>query len=329
MLMSRDCSKASLLALLVVLMAAPLSVRGADLPVGPGAAGDWALSYWDPIPEGQAPPKSKPAQSVSLPAADLERADAILTEIREHKEGLGLWWTGQNGWLIKAQGLLFATDLVLADQGRLENPPPVSAEQIAPLLDVAIVTHGHSDHFHGPTCRILLEKSHCVFVLPASCLEQARQLGIPAERIIVARPRESFEVRGIKVDALRAIHGNKLGAVYYEANLEDCGYVLHLDGKTVMQPGDSVLLEDHLFVKHVNVLLFSPTEHNWSIDDSVTAIQNLEPDVILPQHRDTYPVSEQTGFWARGYPFEVKARLPNELRKHYRVVEMGEKIVVE
>jgi len=272
--------------------------------------------------------KPSDAISVILPA-DSKRAESIMAEIREHKEGLALWWTGHNGWLMKAQGVLIGTDLVLADQERRENPPPVSVDQIARLLDVSFVTHGHGDHFNGPTSRILLEKSKCLFVLPASCLDEAKEFGIPAERIVVARPRESFEVRGIKVDALRAIHGNRLGAVYYEANLEDCGYVFHLSGKTVMQPGDSVLLEDHLFVKHVNVLVFSPTEHNWSIDDSVTAIQTLEPDVILPQHRDTYPVTEENRFWTNGYPFEVKSRLSKELQGRYRVVEMGERIQVQ
>ena len=256
-------------------------------------------------------------------------AESIIAEIRGQTEGLALWWTGHNGWLMKAQGLLISTDLVLADPDRRENPPPVSVDQIAPLLDVSFVTHAHGDHFNGPTSRILLEKSKCLFVMPASCLDEAKTFGIPTERIIVVRPRESFEVRGIKVDALRAIHGNKLGAVYFEANLDDCGYVFHLDGKTVMQPGDSVLLEDHLFVKHVNVLLFSPTEHNWLIDDSVTAIQTLEPDLILPQHRDTYPVTEENRFWTKGYAFEVKSRLPKELQTRYRVVEMGERVQVQ
>ncbi len=267
--------------------------------------------------------------SDSVPAADAQRADEILCQIRDHKDGVALWWTGQNGWLIKGQDVLIGTDLVLADHERLGNPPPVSAEQIAPLLDVSIVTHGHSDHFHGPTSRILLEKSQCVFVIPANCLGEATRLGIPANRVIVARPRQSLDVRGIRIDVLRAIHGDKQGTVYYEANLDDCGYLLHLEGKTVMQPGDSVLLEDHLRVKHVDVLLFSPTEHNWLIDDSVTAIQTLEPDLILPQHRDTYPVDERSGFWAKGYPFEVKSRLSNELRKRYRVVQMGEMVLVQ
>jgi L-ascorbate metabolism protein UlaG (beta-lactamase superfamily) len=168
-----------------------------------------------------------------------------------------------------------------------------------------------------------------MFVLPVSCLDRAKRFGVPRDRIVTARPRNSLDVRGVHVDALRAIHGNRKGAVYYDANLDDCGYVLHLAGKTVLQPGDSVLLEDHLFLKHVNVLLFSPTEHNWLIEDSMTAILRLEPDVILPQHRDTYPLSEQNRFWAQGFPHEVRLLLPAALQKRYRVLEMGEMLVVK
>jgi len=256
-------------------------------------------------------------------------ARQIVMEIERHDAGLGIWWTGHNGWLLKADGVLVGTDLVLADPARRENPPPVDLAQVAKLLDVSFVTHGHGDHFNGPTTRYLVSESDCMFVLPVSCLDKAKRLGVPSDRIVTARPRESLDVRGVHVDALRAIHGNKKGAVYYEANLDDCGYVLHLAGKTVLQPGDSVLLEDHLFLKHVDVLLFSPTEHNWLIEDSVTAIQTLEPDVILPQHRDTYPLSERNRFWAQGFPHEVRLRLPTVLRKRYRVLKMGEMLVVE
>jgi len=261
-------------------------------------------------------------------AEALQAEEPVLAQIRDHKQGVALWWTGHNGWLIKAQSALIGTDLVLADPERMSNPPPVSADEIAPLLDVAIVTHGHGDHFNGPTSRILVGKSRCVFLVPASCLDEAKKFGIPAERTFIARPGESVEVRGIKIDVLRALHGHTQGMVYHEANLEDCGYLLHLDGKTVLQPGDSVLLEDHLLLGNVDVLIFSPTEHNWWIDGSVTAIRSLRPDLILPQHRDTYPVNEQNRYWTNGYSFEVKARLPKELQERYRVVKMGERVLV-
>ena len=255
-------------------------------------------------------------------------SNKVLEEIQGHHHGLAIWWTGHNGWLVRSGGLLVGTDLVLDDRGR-EHKSPVSATDIADDLDISFVTHAHGDHFNGPTSRVLAEKSDCLFVLPRSCLERAKSLGIPPERIVVATPRETLTVKGIRVDALRAIHGNRLGAVYFEANLDDCGYVIHLGGKTFMQPGDSVLLEDHLFREEIDVLFVSPTEHNMQIEKSVTLIQALEPELILPQHRDTYPVTDQNRFWTNAYPHEVKQRLSQALQERYRIVEMGERIDVE
>ena len=182
------------------------------------------------------------------------------------------------------------------------------------MLDVAFITHKHGDHFNRKTARVLAEKGRCVFVMPANCVEEARRLGIPEGRITVATPRKPFELKGVKVSPLRAIHGNPKSAVYFDANLEDCGYLIELGGKTFLQPGDSVLLEDHLFLKHVDVLFFSPTEHNMHVDPSVILINELEPEYILPQHRDTYRVTPENRYWTSGYPHEVKLRLSKPLQ---------------
>jgi len=93
--------------------------------------------------------------------------------------------------------------------------------------------------------------------------------------------------------------------------------------------GDTVLLEDHLYLKHVDLLFFSPTEHNTHIDPSMILINELEPDYIFPQHRDTYKVTPQNRYWTSGYPYEVKFRLSKTLQKNYHILEMGEKMVIK
>ena len=72
---------------------------------------------------------------------------------------------------------------------------------------------------------------------------------MPKDRINIGKPREPFEIMGIHVEPQRAIHGNANFAIYYEANLQDCGYVINIDGTRFLQPGDSYLLEDHLFLE--------------------------------------------------------------------------------
>jgi L-ascorbate metabolism protein UlaG (beta-lactamase superfamily) len=96
----------------------------------------------------------------------------MIDQIREHKTGLAVWWIGQDSWIIKSGDLVISTDLFLQDEGRI-SPSPVNPHELAPILDIAFVTHGHGDHFEPYTNKILAAESKCKFVLPESCLDEA------------------------------------------------------------------------------------------------------------------------------------------------------------
>ena len=255
-----------------------------------------------------------------------QQSKRMIDDIKGHDGGMALWWAGHNSWIIRSGDLVVATDLYLDNSMRL-SPSPITPEEIAPELDISFITHAHGDHFDEYTSRVLLEKSSCIFVMPESCLPVARKLKIPDERIAVAKPRVSFEVKGVKVEAIRAIHGKANFAIYYDANLQDCGYVFTLGGKRFLQPGDSYLLEDHLFLKNIDILFFSPTEHNMYIDRSVILINTLDPAYIFPQHYGTisFGKDNQYRFWAKGYPEEVKLRLSRPLQEKFHIMEIGGK----
>jgi L-ascorbate 6-phosphate lactonase len=251
----------------------------------------------------------------------------MIDQIRSQKNGTSVWWAGQDSWIIKSENLVIATDLFLENTGRIA-PAPVTPEELATVLDISFVTHSHGDHFEEFASKILLEKSSCIFVMPESCLAEAHRMKIPDSRIVVARPREAFEIKGINVEPVRAIHGNSNFAIYYDANFQDCGYLLTINGKVFLQPGDTYLLEDHLFVKNVNVLFVSPTEHNMYIDPSVILINTLDPDYIFPQHHSTVAVNEENRFWAKGYPDEVRIRLSHALKEKYHILKPGDKMEI-
>lgn len=251
----------------------------------------------------------------------------MLDQILSQKSGTSVWWAGQDSWIIKSESLVVATDLFLENAGRIA-PAPVTPEEIAGVLDISFITHSHGDHFEEFTSKILLERSSCIFIMPESCLAEAHRMKIPDSRIVVARPRESFEVKGIRVEPLRAIHGNSNFAIYYDANLQDCGYLLTINGKVFLQPGDTYLLEDHLFVKKVDVLFVSPTEHNMYIDPSLILINALDPDYIFPQHHSTVAVNNENRFWAKGYPDEVRIRLSMALKERYHILKPGDKMEI-
>ncbi|MCB0297609.1 MAG: hypothetical protein KDG51_20720, partial [Calditrichaeota bacterium] len=64
------------------------------------------------------------------------------------------------------------------------------------------------------------------------------------------------------------------------------------------------------------------------IQQSVILINELEPDYILPQHRDTMTETEQNRYWTHGYSREVRLMLSKTLKERYHILGMGKKIEI-
>ncbi len=260
-------------------------------------------------------------------------ATVILGQIRAHHRGLAVWWMGNAGWLIKSDNLLIGTDLDLEVSDKLE-PPPLTAQDLAKELDLEFVTHHHGDHCNIPTIKALAQGNRCTFVLPRTCLTEVAALAIPEDRIIVPEPLHPFDTKGIRVEPVHAIHGNQDFTVltreeaFVDGILHNCGYVFNLNGKRLFEPGDSILTEEHLGLKNIDVLFISPTIHNMFTDRSMILINRLEPAFIFPQHFGTYQVADDNSFWTRGYPDELKLLLSQELQKRYHKLKLGEMFTI-
>lgn len=245
------------------------------------------------------------------------------------EDQIGLCWLGNLSWLIRAEGKLIAIDLDLDRPNRLQ-PSPIPTTDIAQALDVHFITHEHGDHFSDATSRILSEQSDCTFVVPANCVEKAKKIGIPKNRTVVARPHHPFTIKDIHVEPQRALHGHTNFTVYRRANMEDCGYVFTLHNRKVFQPGDTVLLQEHLEdFEDVSVLFVSPTLHNMHLTASKTFIETIQPDFIFPQHFDTYEPTEQNSYWTVGYPDELHASLSPDFQNKFFKLEQGHVFTID
>ena len=260
-------------------------------------------------------------------------SEVILKEIQGHHQGMAVWWMGNSGWLIRSGDLLIGSDLDLEADSKSYpkiHPPPLTPQQLAGELDVEFVTHQHGDHCNVATIKGLAQGSRTTFVLPQSCLKQVTSLNIPKERIVVPEPLQPFDVKGVHVEPIHAIHGNQDFTVltrerdFVDNIAHNCGYVFNIGGKRILEPGDSVLTEEHLNLKNIDVLFVSPTIHNMYTDRSMILINRLQPSYIFPQHFGTYQVREDISFWTRGYPDELRMYLSQDLQKRYHQLKIGE-----
>ena len=264
-----------------------------------------------------------------LCACQCVAASSVAEQIQQHHKGLAVWWVGNAGWLIKADDLLIGIDLDLSTSEKIA-PPVITAEELAGQLDVAFATHHHGDHCNVPTLRALAAGGRTSFILPRPCLKEVAQLGIPKDRIVIPEPGHPFEIKGFKVEPIHAIHGNQEFTVltrepdFVDSIRFNCGYVLTLLGKRFFHPGDSVLTEEHLGLKNIDVLFVSPTVHNMYLDRSMILINTLQPAYIFPQHFGTYVQTDENAFWTRGYPDELKLRLSRDLQERYHKLAPGE-----
>ena len=222
-----------------------------------------------------------------------------------------LLWQGNNGFILWDGKTMIATDLDLTLGERI-LPPAVEMDELAEKLDVLLITHGHEDHFSTATVRKLLENGRCRFLIPESCREKAMGIEGLAQRAVFCRPGDRTEISGVQVDCIRALHGHIGGSIYSGASMLDCGYRFNFGGLAFYQPGDTVLLEEHLEMRGVDVLFVSPTEHNMWVGNSLRLFRLLQPKKVIFQHHSTYHEAEDNLFWTHGYVQEVLEMLAPE-----------------
>ena len=231
-------------------------------------------------------------------------------------------WQGNDGFLLYDGQHLIATDLDFTLGERI-LPPTVSMQELAHRLDLLFITHGHEDHFSTGTVKQLLEGDRCGFVIPESCREKTENIPGLKERAYFCKPGDEMTLNTIPVRCIRALHGHIGGSIYSGASLTDCGYRFTFGGLSFYQPGDTVLLEEHLDMQGVDVLFLSPTEHNLGVQNALKLMRLLSPKYVILQHHTTYHEHPDNLFWAHGFVEEVLAAMSDEERNKCIVPDMN------
>jgi L-ascorbate 6-phosphate lactonase len=238
--------------------------------------------------------------------------------------GMELWFLGQSGFRLRdPEGgpVIFVDPFLSPHEGRTWQAP-VGPEALA-QADFVLCTHEHTDHFDQPALKAANAQPGAAFnlVVPEPITGMARELGIPAERVIGVQPGHTFEWPGLCVTPVPARHGINVSDAYNfgeklsAGQIRYLGYVIELGGVRAYHAGDTVVyegqaalirpLKPHLALLPINSRgFYRETERNivGNMDPREAAHLTVDigAQVLAPMHWDIFAFN-------RGFPRDVVA----------------------
>lgn len=254
---------------------------------------------------------------------------------------LELWWLGQSGFRLRdgAGGgpTLFCDPFLWPNDSR-SWPSPIDATTLARQADVVLVSHEHIDHFDRPTLSAAAAApgSHFTLVVPRPLVDEARELGIPGQRIVGAQPDEPIDVKGLTIHPLPARHGVDVSDAYNFGEalsgglVRFLGYVVEVGGVRVYHAGDCVPYPnqtDRLRALGAQVVclpingrdFFREHEHNivgnMDFREAAGIASDAGAEVLVPMHWELFALN-------RGFPGDLVG-FAAERFPHLTVLVMG------
>lgn len=186
-----------------------------------------------------------------------------------------IFYLGHSGFEITLDELTIYIDPYLED-----SPDRVVKAAITPSgikkADLLFITHEHFDHFERNTVLDVVERMQATVVAPSIVL---RELDIPLSSKVDVRVGDSFSLKGIDVEVIKAIHPQSKDPV---------GFILRKGGKSIYHAGDTYEFMEMVDLKVDYAIL--PIGGTYTMDpiDAHKAAKEIRCRYIIPMHYNTW-----------------------------------------
>lgn len=204
---------------------------------------------------------------------------------------LSITWLGHSAWLIKS-----SQHRILIDPFLTDNPmAKVKPDEVA--ADTVLISHGHFDHVQDAAA--IANRCHATLVANyeiATWFSEKHKVAKTIGMNIGGAANLEFG----RVFMTPALHSSQLPDGAYGGN--PGGFLCEIDGRRIFYTGDTGLFSDlALWSKPTIDFLIVPIGDLFTmgVEESIRAIEMIQPKYVLPTHYNTWPPIEQDAVrWA-------------------------------
>jgi L-ascorbate 6-phosphate lactonase len=180
------------------------------------------------------------------------------------REGVGMRWLGQSGFILEGGGLRLLVDPWLSPH-ELRTGAPDRLESLPPGITWLLASHEHADHLDLPALPGLLERyPETTVVVPTPLVERVRDT-VPGAAVKGIQPGEAVAAGSTTIHGVTAWHGVTVAdgytdgrALRSDSQTPFVGYVIDFPEATVYHGGDTILgagMVEELLALHVDFAL--------------------------------------------------------------------------
>jgi L-ascorbate metabolism protein UlaG (beta-lactamase superfamily) len=248
-----------------------------------------------------------------------------------------VYWLSASGVLVNSHGCTIMIDPLLSlmsddpatgETGELlMTAPPILATQVT-QLDAVLYTHTDNDHL-GPLTASHLMQTGAQFHGTPMVIRELHRIGLSQPRGVAHTSGETFHIGELEITVTPAFHPHQLFNTHFESYFtpEDCcGYKIRTPDGVIWIPGDSLLMNEHLQMKDVDLLFidFSDNASHFGLDFAIGLANVLEHAEMIMYHWATFYGPDHD--WCNADPSKALPRLRHPERLH--ILAPGEKYIL-
>lgn len=229
------------------------------------------------------------------------------TKLLNHQ--IGLFYIGQEGYIIKYQEHCYMIDAYLSDyvdrnccsedvKWVRNYDAPISAEELD-FVDYVFCTHAHFDHADPDTLSILAKvNKKAKYIMPAPVANVLKEYGITEENIIRARDGKQMMLGAATVTPVPSAHEQ----LNQDENGDFCemGYCFQFGDCTVYHAGDCCIYDgliERLGKLDIAMLPVNGRDYfrlsrdiigNMTVPEAIELAEKTNAELLIPMHFDLY-----------------------------------------